>query len=103
MIPAGEAEEHERVTAGARGPRRPESADIAFTAEVRAEQLMFHQVPQTRTEFTGVPAYESASGNERANLPERVEKDVTYRDVQVHYWLAAKVIYPSQADSDGGG
>ena len=33
----------------------------------------------------------------------KVEKDITYRDVQVHYWLAAKVIYPSQADSDGVG
>jgi hypothetical protein len=101
VIPAGRAEEHERVTAGARGPTRPESADIAFTAEIGAEQLTFHEVPQTRTEFTGVPAYESASGNERANLPERVDKDVTYRDVRIHYWLAAKVIYPAQTDSDG--
>jgi hypothetical protein len=64
VIPAGEAEEHERVTASARGPARPESADIAFTAEISAEQLTFHEVPQTRTEFTGVPAYESGSGNE---------------------------------------
>ena len=103
MNPAGDAEEHEGVTAGARGPTWPESADIAFTAEIRAEQLTFREVPQTRTEFTGVPAHESGSGSERANLPERVEKDVTYRDVQVHYWLAAKVLYPSQPDSDSGG
>jgi hypothetical protein len=101
VIPADKAEEHERMTVGAREPARPESANIAITANVGAEQLTFHEVPQTRTEVTGVPAYESASGNERANLPERVEKDVTYRDVRVHYWLAAKVIYPSQADSDG--
>ena len=26
--------------------------------------------------------------------------DVTYRDVRVAYWLAAKVIYPSRADPD---
>jgi hypothetical protein len=89
------------MSAGARRPERPESADITFTAEVRAEELRFHEVPQTRTEFAGVPAYESGSGNERANLPERVEKDVTYRSVRVHYWLAAKVIYPSQAAPDG--
>jgi|GraSoiStandDraft_15_1057317.scaffolds.fasta_scaffold117766_2 hypothetical protein len=89
------------MSAGARRPKRPESADIAFTAEVRAEELRFCEVPQTRTEFTGVPAYESGSGSERAHLPERVEKDVTYRGVRVHYWLAAKVIYPSQAGADG--
>jgi hypothetical protein len=57
-------------------------------------------VPQTRTEFTGVPAYDSASGSDRANLPERVEKDITYRDVRVDYRLAAKVIYQSRADPD---
>jgi hypothetical protein len=101
MIPAGEAEQPERLTAGARGPAWLDSADIAVTAEVAAQQLTFHQVPQTRTEFTGVPAYESASGNERANLPEHVEEDVTYRDVRIHCWLAAKVIYPAPTDSDG--
>ena len=78
------------------------SADIAFTAGVRARRLRFGEVPQTRTEFTGFPACESASGSDRVNLPERVEQDVTYRDVRVDYWLAAKVIYPSQADSDDG-
>jgi hypothetical protein len=90
------------VSAGARRPTRPASADITFTAEIRAERLWFGEVPETRTEFTGVPAYQSASGSDRANLPERVEKDVTYRHVRVDYWLAAKVIYPAHADRDGG-
>ena len=75
-------------------------ADITFTAEVRARQLRFGEAPETRTEFTGFPAYESASGSDRGNLPERVETDVTYRDVRVYYWLAAKVIYQSRADPD---
>lgn len=92
----------ERVSAGARKPQRPASADITVTAEVSADQLRFGEVPETHTEFTGSPAYQSASGSDRVNLPERVEKDVTYRHVRVDYWLAAKVIYPSQADRDGG-
>ena len=83
------------MSTGARGPEQLVSADISFTAEVRAAQLRFGEVPQTRTEFTGFPAYESGSGSDRGNLPERVEEDVTYRDVRVDYWLAAKVIYPS--------
>jgi hypothetical protein len=90
------------MSAGARRPTRPASADISVTAEIRADQLRFDEVPQTHTEFTGVPAYQSASGSNRANLPERVQKDVTYRHVRVDYRLAAKVIYPSQADRDGG-
>ena len=90
------------MSAGARRPEPPVSADIAFTAEVRARQLRFGEVPQTRTEFAGVTAHQSASGSDRANLPERVEKDITYRDVRVDYWLAAKVIYPFQADDDDG-
>jgi hypothetical protein len=101
VIPAGEADEHDRRTAGARRPAWLESADIAFTAEVGAKQLTFHQLPQTWTEFTGVPAYESASGNERANVPEHIEEDVTYRDVRIRYWLAAEVIYAAPTDSDG--
>ena len=83
------------MSTGARRPEHLVPADISFTAEVRAAQLRFGEVPQTRTEFTGFPAFESASGSDRVNLPERVEPGVTYRDVRVVYWLAAKVIYPS--------
>ncbi len=81
------------MSAEARRPELPESADITFTAEVRARQLKFGDVPETRTEFTGAPAYESATDSDRVNLPQRVEKDVTYRDVRVDYRLAAKVLY----------
>ena len=70
-------------------PRRPDDADITITARVRARRLRFGEVPQTSTEFTGTPGHDSASGSDRANLPDRVGKDVTYRHVQVDYWLAA--------------
>jgi hypothetical protein len=75
-------------------PQGPESADITFTAKVHADQLRFDEIPETNIEFTGVPAYDSASGSDRTNLPEHVEQDVTYRDVWVDYRLAAKLIYP---------
>lgn len=79
-----------------RRPRRPDNADITVTARVRARQLRFGEVPQSSTEFTGAPGHESASGSDRANLPERVEKDISYRDVQVDYWLAAALRYPAE-------
>jgi hypothetical protein len=79
------------------GPRRPDNADITVTARVRARQLRFGEVPQISTDFTGTPGHESASGSDRANLPERVEKDMTYRHVRVDYWLAAALRYPAEA------
>jgi hypothetical protein len=80
-----------------RGPRRPDNADITVTARVRARQLRFGEVPQVSTEFTGTPEHESASGSERANLPERVQKDMTYHQIRVDYWLAAALPYPAKA------
>ena len=80
-----------------RRPRRPANADITVTARVRARQLRFRELPQSSTEFTGAPEHESASGSDRVNLPERVEKDVCYRDVKVDYWLAAALRYPAEA------
>jgi hypothetical protein len=79
------------------GPGRPDNADITVTARVRARRLRFTEVPQTSTKFTGTPGHESASGSDRANLPERVERGVTYHDVWVDYWLAAALRYPAEA------
>jgi hypothetical protein len=80
-----------------RGPRRPDNADITITARVRAKWLRFGEVPQISTEFTGTPGHESASGSDRVNLPERVAKDITYRHVQVNYWLAVALRFPAEA------
>lgn len=80
-----------------RRPRRLEKAEITFTARVRAKQLRFARVPHTATEFSGTPAHDSDSGSDRVNLPERVEKDVNYRHVQVDYWFASALLDPGQA------
>lgn len=72
-----------------RKPKRPGDADISFDASVRARRLRFSEVPWTRTEFSGTPGHESAAGSDRVSLPQRVEKDVTYRHVRIDYRLAA--------------
>ena len=80
-------------------PSRPENADISFTAAVGARELRFHDVPETRVEFSGSPGHESASGSDRRGLPQRVRPAVTYRDVQIDYRLAAKLSWePSEDD-----
>ena len=82
------------------GKRRPDNPDITVTATVRARWLRFCEVPQTNTQFAGTPGHESASGSDRANLPERVEKDITYRHVRVDYWLATALRYRVEAGRD---
>ena len=74
------------------GARRPDRPEIALTARVTAAQLRFGEVPQTNTEFTGMPGHHSGSGSDRDNLPERVAKDVTYRYVRVGYWLESALL-----------
>jgi len=86
-----------------RRPKRPGNADITITASVSARQLRFGEVPQTRTEFSGTPGHESASGSDRANLPQLVEKDVTYRNVRVNYRLASALLYPGEAAAPKAG
>jgi hypothetical protein len=77
-----------------RRPRRPDPADLDFTATVEAEELHFDEVPETSVVLTGDPGQQSASGSDRINLPDRVEEGVTYRDVRVDYRLASRLIGP---------
>ena len=68
---------------------RPENPDIEFTADVKARELRFEEVPETEVRFTGHPERESASGTDRENLPDEVEPDVTYRDPRVRLRIAS--------------
>ncbi|WP_433227159.1 hypothetical protein [Actinomadura formosensis] len=67
------------------------TADILFTAKVKADELRFNAVPETSVVFTEDAAEESTSGSVRTNLPDEVEENVTYHDVQIHYAIAAKL------------
>lgn len=72
--------------------RLVEAADIVFTATVHADELRFRRVPATEVSFTGEPGERSTSGSTRRNLPDDVTGGVTYRDVEVRYVLAAKLL-----------
>jgi hypothetical protein len=73
-----------------------ESADIALTATVKADELRFAEAPRTHVEFTGYPDHESGSGSDRTNLPDRVEEGVTYRHVRVDYVLVSTLVIPPE-------
>ncbi|WP_141582445.1 hypothetical protein [Actinomadura sp. WMMA1423] len=66
-------------------------ADILFTAKVKADELRFETVPDVSVEFTEGSSEESTSGSVRTNLPDKVKKETTYRDIQIDYAIAAKL------------
>ncbi len=67
---------------------RPENPDIELTADVKARELRFEEVPETEVRFPGRPERESARGTDRENLPEEVEPHVTYRNPRVRLRIA---------------
>ncbi len=69
-----------------------ENPDIDFTANVKARELRFDEVPETKVQFWGHPEFDSISGTERKNLPEEVRQGVTYRDVSVRLRIASELV-----------
>ncbi|XRQ12108.1 hypothetical protein ACN3XK_14800, partial [Actinomadura welshii] len=72
------------------GPGLRRTADILFSATVKAAELRIETAPGSRVEFTADADEESASGSTRSGLPDRVRESTTYRDVQIDYAIAAK-------------
>jgi len=77
-----------------------ERPDVEIGASFKAKRLRFKKVPETEVEFDEEsevrlddigPEVETASGSKRENLPEKVEPNVTYRDVHVRWGAAAKL------------
>jgi hypothetical protein len=79
---------------------RPENPDIEFTANVKARELRFEEVPENEVRFSGSPGRESVSGTERENLPEEVEEGVTYRDARVRLRIASKISDEALEDAE---
>lgn len=64
-------------------PSGRQSADVELEATVRARELRFQQVPETRVELYGTPKHDGDSGSDRTNLPPEVEPHVTYHGVEI--------------------
>ncbi len=89
-----------------RKPSETRGPDIEIGASARADSLRFGRRPRTGVEFVGRSVAEQESGDERVNLPERVEPGETYRNVRIG-WRAAAWVQELEADdsaeTDGGG
>jgi hypothetical protein len=69
-----------------------ENPAIDFTANVKARELHFDEVPETEVRFWGHPERASVSGTERKNLPDEVRPGVTYRNLSVRLRIATELI-----------
>jgi len=69
-----------------------ETPDIEFSANVKARELRFEEVPETEVRFWGHPERNSVSVNERKNLTEEVQQGVTYRNVSVRSRIASELV-----------
>ena len=74
-----------------------ELADVEVFTGVRAEELRFGIVPDTKVWFEGEPAERSSSKTDRGNLPEEVEPDTTYRDIKVRWTARSRIVHPTDS------
>jgi hypothetical protein len=76
-----------------------EVADVDVFTSVRARELRFGKVPETKLSFEGDPAERSSSETERENLPDEVKPGETYRDVRIGWRARSRVVHPSDPDA----
>jgi hypothetical protein len=79
---------------------RIERPDVELGAVVKAKRLRFEQVPDVEVRFTGDTPREQVSDSERENLPDEVQRGVTYHDVRVRWRAAARIDPGDRRDGD---
>lgn len=72
--------------------------DVEMRAAARAKEVRFEVKPEVRIGAWANRPARADSGSERENLPDEVEEGVTYRDVAVRWWLAARLEDPELPD-----
>ena len=76
-------------------PEAGDRPDVEMSFGVRARELRFEVVPETRVWSEGEPGVTLDVESERENLPPEVEPGVTYRDVRVRWRATARIAHPS--------
>ena len=74
------------------GTGKPQNPDIALGADVKMSELYFEEVPDPEVDFRGSTRRDSVWKSERANLPDRVQEGVVYRDAEVRLRIATEVV-----------
>jgi hypothetical protein len=77
--------------------RRP---DLDFFTSVKAKELTFGRVPERKVRYYGEPDHETEVEVERENIPEEPEEGVTYRDVEVSWSVAQRIVHPADDEEE---
>lgn len=73
--------------------------DLDFFTSVKAKEVTFGKVPEKRrVTYYGEPDHETDAEVERENIPEEPEEGVTYRDVQVDWSVAQRIVHPADEE-----
>jgi hypothetical protein len=73
--------------------------DLDFFASVKAKEVTFGKVPEKRRlTYYGEPDHETDAEVERENIPEQPEEGVTYRDVEVDWSVAQRIVHPTDEE-----
>lgn len=73
--------------------------DLDFFTSMKAKELKFGRVPEKEVRYYGEPAHETEVEVERDNIPQEPEKGVTYRDVEVRWSVAQRIVHPADEES----
>jgi hypothetical protein len=77
--------------------------DLDFTTSVKAKEVTFERVPEKRKlTYYGNPGHDTDAEVERENIPEVPEEGVTYRDVEVNWSVAQRIVDPTDAEDEDG-
>jgi hypothetical protein len=68
-----------------------EAADIAIIANITAEELRFDAVPNTSVEFLDKSKNQTIWQAERFNLPDKIERGVTYRNIGIRLKITSRL------------
>ena len=80
--------------------RRP---DLDFFTSVKAKEVKFGRVPEKRkVTYYGEPGHDTDAKVERENIPEEPEEGVAYRDVEVDWSVAQRIVHPTDAEDEEG-
>ena len=74
------------------GIGKPQYLDIALDADVKITELYFEEVPEQEVDFRGSTSRNPVGESGGANLPDRVQEGVVYRDAEVRLRIATEVV-----------
>lgn len=77
--------------------RRP---DLELFTSVKAREVKFGRVPETKVNYEGNPDHETRAEVERTNIPEEPEAGVAYRDVRVDWTVLQRIVHPADGEHD---